>query len=214
MAYGELAWHIGRVWMGMPVRVAARVRSYGEDRVPPEGGCVIAINHLHWVDIPVVGCISPRPINFVAKIEAHRVPAFGQFIRMHGALAVRRGESDREAVRLMRQAARDGRAVGLFVEGTRQTTGRPGKAQPGAAMIAIQEEVPVVPVAVYGTHGWKPGRPCSVAWGEPVSFGGLPKTGRGYKEASAEIERRIHVLFDWLAGVHGQGRPRGLVPPL
>ena len=38
--------------------------------------------------------------------------------------------------------------------------------------------------------------------------------GKGYKEATAEIERRINVLFDWLAEVHAQGRPRGLVPPL
>lgn len=214
MTYGELPWRIGKVWMGWPVRLAARVRSYGAERVPETGGCVLAINHMDWIDIPVVGSISPRAINFVAKIEAHRVPGLGQFIRAHGALAVRRGESDREAVRLMREAARDGRAVGLFVEGTRQKSGRPGKAQPGAAMIAIQEEVPVVPVAVYGTHRWRPGRPCSVAWGEPVDFGGLPKGGRGYKEASLEIERRIHTLFAWLAGVHGRGRPRGLVPPL
>ena len=42
-------------------------------------------------------------------------------------LAVRRGESDRDAVRLMRQAVRDGRALGLFVEGTRQRTGVPGR---------------------------------------------------------------------------------------
>ena len=116
----------------------------------------------------------------------------------------------------MRQAARDGRAVGLFVEGTRQLTGYPGKAQPGAAMIAIQENVPVVPVAVYGTQFWKPGNfaPCSVAFGEPLRFDGLPKGGKGYKEATAEIEQRIHTLFDWLADVHAQGRPKGLVPPL
>jgi len=43
---------------------------------------------------------------------------------------------------------------------------------------------------------------------------GLPKGGRGYKEATAEIERRINVLFDWLAEVHAEGRPAGLVPPL
>jgi 1-acyl-sn-glycerol-3-phosphate acyltransferase len=89
-------------------------------------------------------------------------------------------------------------------------------AQPGAAMVALQEDVPVIPAAIYGTQFWKPGNfaPCSVAYGEPVLFEGLPKGGRGYKEATAEIERRIHVLFDWLAGVHARGRPRGETPPL
>ena len=116
----------------------------------------------------------------------------------------------------MRQAARDGRVLGLFVEGTRQRGGRPGKAQPGAAMVALQEGVPVVPVAVYGTQFWRltDWSPCSVAFGSPVHFDGLPKGSRGYKEATAEIERRIHALFDWLADVHRRGRPRFESPPL
>ena len=42
-----------------------------------------------------------------------------------------------------------------------------------------------------------------------MRFDGLPKGGSGYKEATVEIERRINVLFDWLAEVHAQGRPRG-----
>jgi 1-acyl-sn-glycerol-3-phosphate acyltransferase len=216
MAYGDLPLRIGKVWMGWPTHVFARVRAYGAERVPRRGGLVLAANHLHWVDIPVIGCVTPRPINFVAKIEAHRIPGLGPYIRMHGALAVRRGESDREAVRVMRQAARDGRAIGLFVEGTRQLTGRPGTAQPGAAMIAIQENVPVFPVVVYGTQFWKPGNfaPCSVAFGEPMRFEGLPRGSKGYKEATAEIEQRLHALFDWLAEVHAKGRPKGLVPPL
>jgi len=47
-----------------------------------------------------------------------------------------------------------------------------------------------------------------------VRYEGLPKGGRGYKEATADIERRIRALYDWLAVVHAQGRPRGLIPPL
>jgi 1-acyl-sn-glycerol-3-phosphate acyltransferase len=87
---------------------------------------------------------------------------------------------------------------------------------PGAAMVALQEDVPVIPVAVYGTQFWRLGNfaPCSVAFGEPVRFDGLPKGGKGYKEGTVEIERRINLLFDWLAEIHTRGRPRGAVPPL
>jgi hypothetical protein len=76
--------------------------------------------------------------------------------------------------------------------------------------------VPVVPIAVYGTQLWKVGNfaPCSIAVGEPFRFEGLAKGGKGYREASAEIERRLNVLFDWLAGVHARGRPRGETPPI
>jgi 1-acyl-sn-glycerol-3-phosphate acyltransferase len=174
------------------------------------------MNHMHWIDIPVIGIVSPRNIDFVAKVEAVRLPGFGQYLRWHGTIAVRRGQSDRDAVRQMKQSAREGRIVGLFVEGTRLKLGRPGPAQPGAAMVALQESVSVIPIAIYGSQFWKPGNfaPVSVAFGEPVRFDGIPKNGRGYKEATAEIERRLNVLFDWLADVHAQGRPPGLEPPL
>jgi 1-acyl-sn-glycerol-3-phosphate acyltransferase len=212
----DIAWAIGRRTMGWPTRLAARIRTYGRDRVPAVGGLVYAINHMHWLDIPVVGVPSPRNIDFVAKVEAARFPGLGRYLRWHGTIAVRRGESDREAVRKMKQSAHDGRVVGLFVEGTRNTSGRPGPAQPGAAMIALQESVPVVPIAIYGTQFWKPGNraPVSVAFGEPVRFDGLQKNGRGYKEATAEIERRINVLFDWLVELHERDRPSGSEPPV
>jgi 1-acyl-sn-glycerol-3-phosphate acyltransferase len=202
--------------MGWPARLFSRPRAYGRDRVPKAGGLVYAVNHMHWIDIPLVGLLSPRNIDFVAKVEAVRVPGVGRFLEWHGTIAVRRGESDRVAVRKMLESARSGRVVGLFVEGTRLKTGRPGTAQPGAAMVAIQAGVPVIPMAIYGTQFWKPGNfaPCSLAFGEPLRFDDLPKNGRGYKEATIEIERRINVLFDWLAEVHAKGRPKGLVPPL
>ena len=216
MTNGDLAWRTSRLYMAPLARLLTRGRAYGLDRLPRTGGCVLAINHLHWIDVPLVGALSPRTINYVAKVEALRFPGFGRFIGWHGTIAVRRGESDREAVRTMREAARNGRALGVFVEGTRQKTGVPGPAQPGAAMVALQENVPVVPIGVYGTQFWKIGNfaPCSIAVGEPVRYEGLPKGGRGYKEATADIERRIRALYDWLAVVHAQGRPRGLIPPL
>ena len=216
MSGSDVAWALGRRYMGWPALAVSRARAYGRERVPKSGGVVYAVNHMHWLDIPLVDGLSPRNIDFVAKVEAVRVPGIGRFLEWHGTIAVRRGESDRVAVRKMLEAARSGRVVGLFVEGTRLKTGRPGTAQPGAAMVAIQAGVPVIPMAIYGTQFWKPSdfAPCSLAFGEPLRFDDLPKNGRGYKEATVEIERRINVLFDWLADVHAQGRPKGLVPPL
>jgi len=211
----DFFWAAGRVYMGWPARLLTRGRAYGRERMPKTGGAVLAVNHLHWIDVPLLGSLSPRNLDFVAKIEAIDFPGFGKFITWHGTIAVRRGQSDRDAVRAMRAAVRRGEVLGLFVEGTRQKSGRPGEAKPGAAMVAIQEDVPVVPAAIYGTQLWKPSNlaPCSVAFGQPLDFTGLPKNGRGYKEATAEIQSRIHGLFDWLADVHARGRPEGLTPP-
>ena len=200
MNSADVVWAIGRIYIGWPVRLFTRARAVGLETVPKTGGAVYAINHLHWIDIPLTGLLSPRTVWFVAKAEAANYPVAGAFLRMHGAIAIRRGESDREAVRRMRDEARAGHVIGLFVEGTRQKSGRPGVAQPGAAMVGMQEDVPVIPVAIYGTQFWKPGnfRRCTVAFGEPLHFEHLPKNGKGYREATAVIERRIHELFDEL----------------
>jgi 1-acyl-sn-glycerol-3-phosphate acyltransferase len=208
-----LAYAFGRMTIQPATTLATRLRVYGGDRVPAHGGVVLAFNHFSWLDPPVFGSSTWRSIYFMAKIEAHRIRGLGEFIRLFGTFSVRRGESDREAVRLMRQVVRDGHALGVFVEGTRQRNGVPGVVQPGAAMVALQEEVPVVPAAVYGTHGWRPGAPVSVAWGTPMGFDGLTRNGKGYREASAEIQREIRRLWEWLGELPEKPRPLVAVPP-
>jgi 1-acyl-sn-glycerol-3-phosphate acyltransferase len=211
----DAIWAVGRPTIGGTVRILSRLRVYGAERVPPTGGLVVASNHFSWIDPPALGAACPRTLYYMAKVEAHRVPGLGQLMRTFGAFAVRRGESDRDAVRTMRRIVRDGHALGMFVEGTRQRSGVPGPVQPGAAMVAINESAPVIPVALHGSVTWRPGNfhPVSVAWGVPLDFAGLPRGGKGYKEASVEIEREIRRLWEWLVGIHELGRPREATPP-
>jgi len=211
----DAVWRVGRLTIAPVTQVFSRLRVYGKENVPPTGGVVLALNHFHWLDPPAFGAACPRTIYYMAKIEAHRVPGLGQLIRSFGTFSVRRGESDREAVRMMRKIVADGHALGLFVEGTRQLSGEPGEVQPGAGMVALQESVPVVPAAIHGTEDWRPGNfhPVSVAWGQPMTFEDLPKNGKGYRQASGEIQAEIRRLWEWLREVHAAGRPRGLTPP-
>ncbi len=194
--------------------LASRLRVYGKERVPLEGGIVVASNHFSWLDPAVLGYASPRVLYYMAKIEAHRLPGLGTFIRAFGCFPVRRGESDRDAVRLMRTIVAEGHALGLFAEGSRQRSGVPGHVQPGAAMVALQEGAPILPVAIHGTQTWRPGgfQPVSIAWGEPMILDGLPKGGKGYKEASVLVQDEIRRLWDWLVDLHRLGRPDGTPP--
>ena len=213
-AHAVVYWGIGKILFAGATRLLVRVKDYGRERIPRDGGMVLASNHAAWVDIPVIGTLCPRRIVFLAKAEAHGAPVFGAVIRAFGTIAVRRGESDREAVRLAREAVRANHALGMFVEGTRQRRGEPGPAKPGAAMVAIQEGVPVVPAAIYASHLWRPGSfaPVSVAWGEPMRFEHLPRNSKGYREATGEIEREIRRLWEWLGEMHRLGRPAGTPP--
>jgi 1-acyl-sn-glycerol-3-phosphate acyltransferase len=211
----DAAWPFGRWTLGSLAALAARLHVYGRERIPRHGGLVLALNHLSWIDIPLFAFANPRNTYFVAKIEAHSVPGLGQFIRAFGSFSVRRGESDRDAVRRMREVVREGKVLGVFVEGTRQRSGVPGEVQPGAAMVALQENVPVVCGAIHGSFEWKLGNfaPASVAFSEPLRFDGLPRGAKGYREASEEIQAEIHRLWAWLRDLHEAGRPRVAEPP-
>jgi 1-acyl-sn-glycerol-3-phosphate acyltransferase len=210
----QAAWLVGRPAVGVLVSIFAPLRAYGRDRVPAHGPIVLCFNHFSWLDPWAIGVVTPRTIYYVAKQEAHDNPFIGPLIRVFGTSSVRRGESDREAVRSMRDVVRRGDALGMFPEGTRQQR-EPGAVLPGAAMIAVQEHVPVVPGAIYGTQNWRFGnfQPISIAYGEPMDVTRHPRNSQGYRAASEEIQREIRRLFDFLAVTHEQGRPRVAIPP-
>ena len=214
MNQSQLAWLIGRPFFGGLVRTFAPLRAYGRDRVPANGPLVLCFNHFSWLDPWALGSVCPRTIYYVAKQEAHDNFLIGPFIRFFGTLSIRRGESDREAIRLMREVVRRGDALGMFPEGTRQAR-EPGPVRSGAALIAVQEQIPVVCGAIHGTQDWRLGNfhPVSIAFGEPIDVSHHPRNSKGYRAASEEIQRELRRLWEFLVLLHEQGRPRVATPP-
>jgi 1-acyl-sn-glycerol-3-phosphate acyltransferase len=214
MTQSQFAWLLGKPIIGALVRVFAPLRTYGRDRVPAQGPVVLCFNHFSWLDPWAIGSSCPRIIFYVAKQEAHDDKLVGPFIRFFGTTPIRRGESDREAVRAMREVVRRGDALGMFPEGTRQAR-EPGPVLPGAAMIAVQEQVPIVCAAIHGTQDWRLGnfRPVSIAFGEPFDVSHHPRNSKGYRAASEEIQSELRRLWEFLVLLHERGRPRVAIPP-
>jgi 1-acyl-sn-glycerol-3-phosphate acyltransferase len=185
--------------------------AYGVERVPATGGGVIAPNHLSAIDPPVVGTLCPRTIFYMAKIELLSVPIVGEALQWTGAFPVRRGAGDRESLRRAREIARAGHMVGVFVEGTRQRFGYPGRVLSGAMMIAVQEGVPVVPCGVY-SFGWslRNRMSCAVVWGDALDLSDLPRAGRGYKRAAEIVSAEIFRLWRQAAEAAAAGFPANL----
>jgi 1-acyl-sn-glycerol-3-phosphate acyltransferase len=210
----QAAWIVGRPAFRAVIRAMTPLRIYGSDRIPRHGPVVLCFNHFSWLDPWAIGTGIPRTVYYVAKQEAHDMPVMGWFIRIFGTTSVRRGESDREAVRVMRDIVRRGDALGMFPEGTRQKV-EPGPVLPGAAMVAIQEGAPVVCGAIEGTQRWRIGNyePVTVAFGEPMHLEDLPRNSKGYREGSALIEDELRRLWKFLVRTHELGRPRVAVPP-
>jgi 1-acyl-sn-glycerol-3-phosphate acyltransferase len=210
----QAAWLVGRPTVGAIVKVFAPFRVYGRDRIPANGPLVLCFNHFSWLDPWAFGSVVPRTVYYVAKQEAHQNPLIGPLIRFFGTSSVRRGESDREAIRVMREVVRRGDALGMFPEGTRQER-EPGPVRSGAAMIAVQEAAPVVCGAIHGSQDWSFGNfhPVSLAFGEPLDLSKHPRNSQGYRAASQEIQQELRRLFDFLVLTHEQGRPRVAIPP-
>lgn len=207
----ERLWPFLHCWVPHVTTFLAPSYGYGLEHVPASGGFVVAANHFSAIDPPLIGSFSPRAIYYMAKAELMAKPVIGTLLGYTGAFPVRRGEADREAVRKARWLLREGHAVGLFVEGTRQRLGYPGLVQPGATMLAFQEGVPMVPCGV-ASFGWSPTSrmPCCVVWGEPIHVDDLPRTSRGHRDAAAMVGQRIHELWRLAEGARTTGFPERL----
>lgn len=130
----------------------ARIEVRGLENMPLEGPLVIASNHLNDADPGILCTRIPRPVAFMTKVELFRIPVLAQFLRGFGAFPVRRGEADLSALRVVNENLKRGRAVCIFPEGTREGPAeRMREAQPGAAIVALRNDVPILPVAITGS---------------------------------------------------------------
>ena len=209
----QVAQLFGRPFFYAAVRACTPLRVYGRDRIPANGPVILCFNHFSWLDPWAIGSVVPRTLYYVAKQEAHDTPVMGPFIRIFGTTSVRRGESDREAVRVMREIVHRGDALGMFPEGTRQKR-EPGPVLPGAAMVAIQEDAPVICAAIHGTQDWRLGNfhPVSIGFGEPFTLD-QPRNSKGYRAGAEEIQARLRRLWTFLVQTHELGRPQLAIPP-
>ena len=178
-----------------------RLRAQGRENVPQEGGCVLACNHVSSFDPWPLGMpIWPRRfLRFMAKSELYWFP-LTLILNGAGAFPVRRGQADTEAIENAVRLAREGNIVTMFPEGTRRTKGlvKRFEARPrtGAARIALEAGVPLIPAAVSGTDRLLRLGPLKVAYGMPVEIDDL--RGHDPREAAQEATDRLMARIDEL----------------
>jgi 1-acyl-sn-glycerol-3-phosphate acyltransferase len=161
------------------VRFLFRYRAYGRENLPASGGYVIAAGHVSNLDPwPLALDLWPgRFLRFMAKSELFWFP-LSMVIRAGGGFKVNRGERDQAAIDTAVRLARDGHVIAMFPEGTRRKKGLRKKYQPqahtGAARIAIEAGVPLVPAGIKGTNGLARLEAWRVRYGAPVETGDDP----------------------------------------
>src|SRR4029453_7682449 len=200
---------IGAVTAG-PIRRLFRFRSTGEENIPREGGFVLSANHMSNLDPWPIGIplYPDRQLRFMAKSEMYR-PPLKWVLEPAGAFPVRRGMGDEEAMQKAVELAKSGEVVAIFPEGTRRRKGRIKKAmnknlrarpRSGAARVALQAGVPLVPAAIGGTESLMRLGPLRVAYGPPIELDDLKdlELRNASKIATNRLMEAIHALEETL----------------
>ncbi len=123
----------------------------GLEHVPPEGGFILASNHINNFDVFAMQLALPRTIFFMGKAELFRFAPLGWLLRNYGAFPVYRGEKDAWALRHAHKVLGAGQVLGMFPEGHRSRGRGLLPAKTGSARLAIEAHCPILPMAVTGT---------------------------------------------------------------
>lgn len=190
-----------------------RITFMGEQNIPAQGGAVIAINHTSYVDFLPAGLAlrrRHRRLRFMIKAEMQRVKIVNFLIKKNGAIPVDRS-SGADAYASAVQALRDGELVAVYPEATISRSFELKDFKSGAARMAIEAEVPIVPLIVWGAQRiWTKGLPrqlghkkvpVTVAVGEPVrSAQDVARTNEVLRESMAVLLRQVQQHYPHPAG--------------
>lgn len=195
--------------------VVCQIEKCGQSNVPEEGPFIMASNHLHFFDPPLVLASLPyrEDIRVLAADKwAKRWPV-SWLLKSLGAIFVRRGEVDRQALGKCLDVLERRGILGLAPEGTRSRSGTMQRGKPGIAYLAIKADVPILPIGISGQTKifaeWKHlRRPyVMVHIGEPFKLdpvGGRQK-GEQLQARSDEVMLRIAALVNEdLRGVYAE----------
>ncbi len=166
----------------------------GHEHFPKTEGVLLCSNHIDNLDPPIVGITAPRPVSFMAKEELFNVPILGNVVKRLKAFPVKRGMSDREALRVGLKLLKNGEVLGLFPEGTRSKDGSLGKGLAGAGFFALRSNAAVVPCAIIGPY--KPFKRLTVVYGKPIDMDSLREQKASAEDATEVIMNSIKELID------------------
>jgi 1-acyl-sn-glycerol-3-phosphate acyltransferase len=201
------------------MNLAVRFRMHHAERMPQTGAFVLAPNHYSEIDPVVMGVVSwklGRAPRFLTKASLFKNPVLGWILRTSGQIPVERaGSKSHAALRAAEELVEKGRMVVVYPEGslTRDPDLWPMRGKTGAVRIALEQDIPIVPAAHWGTQALMPryGKKLSlfprktihVAIGEPLdlsAYRGRPLEQATLLKATGELMDAIAALLAELRG--------------
>ena len=191
---------VSKAFVRLVLTIVGRISAIDAGNVPRTGPLILASNHVAYLDPPALGCVTPRPVTYMAKKELFEIGLLGLFIRPLGAFPIDRTRGDVAAMKAAIGVLATGACLGIFPEGTRNKDGT-GKAQLGVALLASMSGAPVLPVYVSGTAHAKRFAKITVVFGEPMRFTlGRKARREDLAKWTDELMGRIYELREKIDG--------------
>jgi 1-acyl-sn-glycerol-3-phosphate acyltransferase len=131
--------------------VICRIDAPDLDIIPRKGPLILYSNHTGQIEVPLLySHLQPRPLTGIAKVETWDSWFLRWIFNLWGAIPIRRGEADLEAMRKSLEALEKGKILAIAPEGTRNKSGRLIRAHPGVITLALRSGAPLLPVAHWG----------------------------------------------------------------
>jgi len=171
-----------------------RFKTQGRENVPLTGPLIVACNHASYMDPVALGVACPRPLSYMAKIELFSMPILGPLIKRLNAYPVERFQSPIAGIKKSVEMLREGKALGIFPQGTRVRNGV-GEFQEGVALLASLGKAPVVPARIFGSDHATSFHQIKVAFGPSLQLPADRKASReDLANFTADIMRAIQEL--------------------
>ncbi len=196
MKQSKILYKIGRVVCRPIFKILYRYKVVNSEAIPNDGkGYLIACNHLSYSDPVLIGLAQKRNSFFMAKAELFKNKFFASLIRALGAFPVERGAGDGKAINIGEQLLKEGNLVTIFIEGGRSKTGELMRPRSGAALVALQTGIPIIPacITIIGNSAHTFSKRV-IHFGEPMSkeeLGLISGDRRELKIASEKIMGKI-----------------------
>lgn len=194
-------YRIGVVMINFLVGILRGMEGQGRENIPLQGAVLIASNHVAYLDPPLIGSASPREFHYMAKKELFKNSLLGWLISKYNAFPISREGFDREGIKRATQVLRQGKALLVFPEGTRSKDGELKEPKLGAAKLALETGVPIVPACIDYSGSWLKAffqrKKIKIKFGSPIKpeeFDSTPKKKEGYLRLTREIMQRIKDL--------------------
>ncbi|MFD2704421.1 lysophospholipid acyltransferase family protein [Salibacterium lacus] len=185
-------YRIGRALFRTFFSLFMRVRVIGRENIPETGPVLLCSNHISNLDPTLLGSFMSRPMTFMAKEELFEKKPVNAVLTRVGAFPVKRGSSDRRALKKGLGLLDEGHVLCLFPEGTRSTTGEIRSGLAGSGFFALRSKASVVPVVIVGSYKLF-GR-VTIIYGPPVDMDSV-------RERKADAAETTEMIMDQIRGL-------------